>query len=133
MDLTGLPIAERTPRDITKFTACSCQYARYTRLFGRRENESAFFTQTLWIIARTTRNTESDYFLPQHLLICFCEEDAVCLLQRRGLIFGVNIYQSLDKFICGTYDNVSMAGLCGILKIKYIYISDKKNMGMKTR
>jgi hypothetical protein len=26
-----------------------------------------------------------------------------------------------------------MAGLCGILKIKYIYISDKKNMGMKTR
>jgi len=42
-----------------------------------------------------------------------------------GLILGVNIYQPLDKFICGIYD-VSPAGFCGVLKIKYIYFSDKK-------
>lgn len=84
------------------------------------------FSQTQWITARTTRNTNSDYFILQHLLICFCEEDAVRLLQRKGLVLGVNIYQPLDKFICGTYDNVSRAEFCGVPKIKYIYLSDKK-------
>ena len=84
-------------------------------------------THTQWMIARITRKTNSDYFILQHLLICFCEENVVCLLQRRDLILGVNIYQPFDKFICGTY--VSPAGLCGVLKIKYIYVSDKQKPG----